>query len=204
MDHLGKSGEHAVKQVNSKDEAEKLIEDERRKGETPSDTIIRVFKDYKKIKNAIIASSNSDNAGRNGKQEKTRIVLSFDGASRGNPGKSGAGWILEIKGKTIEGKEFLGIKTNNQAEYSGLIRGLREIKRHKPSGSVKLVIFCDSDLVVKQVTGEWAIKSRNLIDLHEEAKKLLKDYDDWRIEWVPRERNLKADQLANSAIDQEK
>lgn len=130
-----------------------------------------------------------------------RIRLFFDGASRGNPGESGAGWVVEIHGRKIEGQAYLGLKTNNQAEYLALIRGLQEAERQRPEGPVKLTVSGDSDLVTKQMTGEWAIKNKNLRELHAKAEQLLAGFDNWSFEWIVREENSRADQLANSAID---
>ena len=126
--------------------------------------------------------------------------LYTDGAARGNPGPSGAGWILE-NGEQQEihsGYRFLGHRTNNQAEYEAVIYGLEAIAGQ---GITKLTIRADSQLMVRQLLGEYRVKNADLKPLHAKTLALLGAYEDVRIEHVRREYNVKADRQANLAID---
>lgn len=126
--------------------------------------------------------------------------MNFDGASRGNPGKSCAGWIIRNKNGEPEhnGTKRIGKATNNEAEYKALICGLRCALKNNID---ELSIRGDSQLVVHQVNGAWNVKSRNLIDLYEAARSLLEQLDDWGLEHVPRENNETADKLANKGFE---
>ena len=131
-----------------------------------------------------------------------KIVLFFDGASRGNPGESGAGWLI-IKGKKkIEGAEYLGKKTNNQAEYTALIRGLEEIVKRKWTKEIS--IKGDSELIIKQLKGEYQVKSERIRPLYKKVVKLLQKFEKWECNHVKREKNKEADRLANNGIDERK
>lgn len=130
----------------------------------------------------------------------TNIIIYFDGASRGNPGISGAGWLIIVGEKQIEGYVYLKKKTNNQAEYTALFHALKTaLKFNKDDSS--LLIRGDSELIIKQLKGEYAVKSSNLILLYSQVKELLKNFD-WKCIWIPRNENKKADNLANYAIDE--
>lgn len=123
-----------------------------------------------------------------------------DGGSRGNPGPSGYGAIItDEKGQTIaELSEFLGIRTNNYAEYSGLLAVLDwAIKNNRPR--VKLV--SDSELMVKQIQGKYQVKSPGLRPLFEQAKKKIAQLEDFEIVHALRHKNKDADRLANEAMD---
>jgi ribonuclease HI len=93
---------------------------------------------------------------------------------------------------------FLGIKTNNEAEYEALIEGLKAVSEWKPD---RLEIFLDSKLVVEQVNGRWKVKEARLQSLLAKAKELLAGFPDFEIKHVERERNKGADALANMAMD---
>lgn len=123
--------------------------------------------------------------------------LFADGASSGNPGISGIGFYLEHLGKTHEGSECIGHATNNIAEYTALIRGLETACAH---GARKIEIFMDSELVVKQIRGQYKVKNEGLKPLHEKAKGLLRKFDAFKISHIPREENKKADALSKKAI----
>ena len=126
------------------------------------------------------------------------IQIQSDGGARGNPGPAGAGWVLKSDNNIIkEGKEFLGTKTNNQAEYTGLINALKDLKNFDYS---KVEIFLDSELIVKQIKGEYRVKNPELKVLFQEAISLLNDKN-WSISHVRREYNKEADRLVNVAID---
>ncbi len=124
--------------------------------------------------------------------------LFFDGASKGNPGPSGYGFVLELEdGRRIEGKGFLGKTTNNVAEYSGLIEGL---KRALSEGVSHIEVLADSQLVVKQLSGEYRVRAPHLKELHQRAMALLQRFKSFRIFFVGREANREADRLANEAV----
>ncbi len=128
------------------------------------------------------------------------MVLYVDGASRGNPGRAGAGvWITDGEGKKIlERARYLGCKTNNQAEYLALLLGLKEAKR---LGGESLRIFTDSELVERQVKGLYRVRHPNLRSLHNLVLENMKAFSSFEIESIPREQNREADLLANRAID---
>ena len=128
-------------------------------------------------------------------------TLYTDGASRGNPGKAGAGIILyDPNGHILcESKKYLGICTNNEAEYRALILGLETALRMQQHHAR---IFLDSELVVRQMEGLYKIKNANLSRFATEAKKLLASFKHYTIQHVPRHRNAEADRLANEAIDE--
>ncbi len=127
--------------------------------------------------------------------------LFTDGASRGNPGEAGAGVALvDGKGNVFfEAKEYLGICTNNEAEYRALLMGLETTLKLKFR---KVNIHLDSELVVRQMEGMYKIKNSNLGRLAAEARRLLSSFDAFTIQHVPRHLNREADRLANEAIDE--
>ncbi len=125
--------------------------------------------------------------------------LYFDGASKGNPGKSGSAAVLyqDVKEIANVGKYIGPRKTNNEAEYMGLIFGLilciqLRIKNIK--------VYGDSQLVIKQMRGEYAVKNERLKKLHEDVRKLMTEFESVSFEHVRREKNARADQLANEAV----
>ncbi len=123
----------------------------------------------------------------------------FDGASRGNPGKAGAGaCLVDSSGEVVwECAEYLGTRTNNEAEYTALLRLLAEARaREIPS----LEVRGDSKLVVCQLKREWKINMPHLRKLAEEAWAMMKDMQVTLV-WIPREKNKLADALSNKAID---
>lgn len=128
--------------------------------------------------------------------------LYTDGASRGNPGHSGAGIvIIDPKGRIICKKAiYLGIKTNNEAEYLALILGLKEACRYYLK---EVYIFLDSNLVVSQIKGTYRVRAAHLKPLYLKAKQLLKRIPKYDIFYIKREQNKLADRLANQGIDRE-
>jgi len=126
-------------------------------------------------------------------------VLWVDGAARGNPGPAGAGAYVIIPGKDPVGRgEFLGDATNNVAEYSALIMGLAFVES---LGLKKVGVRSDSELLVKQMTGEYRVKNERLKSLFIKAKEAETRLDSVTFEHVPREKNKEADLLANRAVD---
>ncbi len=134
-------------------------------------------------------------------EEKDVYELYFDGCSKGNPGFAGAGAVIYKNNQEIFAKaSFVGKKeTNNTAEYCGLIIGLTEaVKRNIKSITVK----GDSQLVIKQMKGEYRVKADNMKHLHETAKNLEKLFDTIHYMHVYREYNKRADELSNIALMQ--
>ena len=126
-------------------------------------------------------------------------TLLFDGASRGNPGPASCGFVVYRDGDRVEARgEFLGVTTNNVAEYRGLIRGLEYLVRR---GVKEVTVYADSELVVKQVRGQYKVKSPNLKPLHQQVMNLLKKFEKVRILHHPRSRNREADRVANMALN---
>jgi ribonuclease HI len=134
------------------------------------------------------------------KRRVTVASLYTDGASRGNPGPSGAGvLLLDERGRPLlELNRFLGKATNNEAEYQALIAGLDAAERLELS---QLRIFLDSELVVKQLHGEYRVRNPRLQPLFDEVASRLQRLSSYAIMHVPRERNQEADRLANEAVD---
>ena len=128
------------------------------------------------------------------------LQLRIDGGARGNPGPAAAGvFITDTDGTTVFAAGFyLGHATNNVAEYSALVRGLQHAKQ---LGGTKLDVFCDSELVVKQVNGLWRVKNPNLKKLCDQAKFLLAKFQSTSVKHVRREQNTEADALVNQALD---
>ncbi len=130
-----------------------------------------------------------------------RTRLYTDGAARGNPGPAGAGAVILSPGGHVVAKigKFLGDSTNNVAEYTGLILGL---KRARAMGIKELDVFSDSELLVKQLSGDYAVKAEHLKPLHDEAQALLRAFPDVTVAHIPREENAAADEMSNRAIDE--
>lgn len=123
--------------------------------------------------------------------------LYFDGCSKGNPGRSGAGFVIyEDNVEVSTESRFLGLQTNNIAEYSGLIMGLEKAKK---MGIVELNVYGDSMLVIKQMKGEYKVKAPVLIPLHARAKELTKNIK-IVFQHIYRDKNARADELANAMI----
>ena len=123
-----------------------------------------------------------------------------DGAARGNPGPAGLGVVIEDEqGMRLRGlHRWLGVATNNEAEYHALIEGLKAVSEWKPD---RLEVYLDSKLVAEQVKGNYRVKEPRLQRLHLEARELLGGFLDVEIKHVEREHNKGADALANMAID---
>lgn len=131
----------------------------------------------------------------------------FDGASKGNPGKAGTAAVIYKNGVEVAYvSKYLGPKaTNNEAEYNGLIMGLQlaielGISGEIVEGKASLVVKGDSQLVIKQMLGQYAVKNARMKVLWEQAKDLLKQIPVVTFMYVPRAQNARADALANEAI----
>ena len=129
-----------------------------------------------------------------------RWVLPTDGGARGNPGPGGAGIVLRQPDGAIaaEGGAFLGTVTNNVAEYSALLWGMRAAQA---LGVRELLVKADSELVVKQMRGEYRVKNEGLKPLFLEAQRLRRGFDAIEFSHVRRADNAEADALANQAMD---
>lgn len=129
------------------------------------------------------------------------ITIHSDGAARGNPGPAGAGAVLMDENENViaEVCRYLGDDvTNNQAEYRALLLALEEAAKKKPT---RLRIYSDSELMVRQIKGEYKVKNEGIKPLFRDAVVLLKKIGNYTIEYIPREKNKRADKLANLAID---
>ncbi len=129
-------------------------------------------------------------------------VLRFDGGSRGNPGRAGAGMVLydgEDGAEVWCGSHYLGDRyTNNEAEYRGLITGLRCARS---LGVRNIVVQGDSQLILRQLDGRYKVKSRNLIAYYQEARSLISEFASFQTCHIERARNARADELASLAMD---
>jgi len=127
-------------------------------------------------------------------------TLRCDGGSRGNPGPGALGYVLsDPTGREVEARgEYLGVCTNNVAEYRSLLAGLAAAARH---GVRTLVVRMDSELVVRQMMGQYKVKNEGLKPLHAEARAALARVGVVRFESVPRDDNGRADGLVNEALD---
>ena len=132
------------------------------------------------------------------------FTIYTDGAAKGNPGPASAGWvILSGEGKLIsEGKKYLGEMTNNQAEYRALLLALAELQKKEKAEEVRLNLHADSELMVKQLKGEYKVKNEGLRPLFREATLTLSKFAGFSIKYIPREENSEADRLANEAIEE--
>ena len=131
------------------------------------------------------------------------LLIYTDGASSGNPGDSGIGIVIYDKEDRVVGKVsfYIGVQTNNFAEYTALIRALKIAIYYKTKD---LKIRTDSELLVKQIKGDYKVQSDNIKPLFEQAVKLKKKINSCRIEHIPRSLNDKADHLAKMAISNRK
>jgi len=131
--------------------------------------------------------------------KKKTIKIYTDGASSGNPGPSGIGFVIynENGEKLKEYSEYIGLATNNIAEYSALIRALEFLKDKE---NLKINIFTDSELLVKQLKGLYKVKSKNLKNLYEKVISLLSLFE-YELHHIPREENKIADNLAKKAVE---
>ncbi|MFB6296289.1 MAG: ribonuclease HI [Halobacteriales archaeon] len=133
-------------------------------------------------------------------EEGGRVHLYFDGASRGDPGPAAIGWVL-VSGEGIvaEAGERVGEATNNRAEYEALVAGLEAAADY---GFDEVEVRGDSELIVRQVRGEYDANDPDLRERRVRVHELLRAFDSWSIEHVPREINGRADQLATDALDE--
>jgi ribonuclease HI len=128
------------------------------------------------------------------------LVAHIDGGARGNPGPAGYGVVIEDHAgrKLDEIAEFMGRSTNNVAEYSALLAALNYALSHR-FRAVK--ILSDSELLVRQMRGEYKVRNAALLELYQKAKAMIRELDWFQVEHIAREHNREADRLANIAMD---
>jgi ribonuclease HI len=129
-----------------------------------------------------------------------KVVVNVDGGARGNPGPAAIAAVVQDGGGEVleERRETIGRATNNVAEYRALLLG---IERAAALGAGELELVGDSELIVKQVKGEYKVKDATLRKLHGEVRRALAGFDSWSIRHVRREQNAEADRLVNEALD---
>jgi ribonuclease HI len=123
-----------------------------------------------------------------------------DGGARGNPGPAAAGGVILAQDGTLveELSEFLGVATNNVAEYQALAMTLR---RAKELGFEQVTVHMDSELIVRQLNGIYRVKDPKMLELYAQVRKLLREFSDWKVVHVPRAENKHADELVNAVLD---
>lgn len=135
------------------------------------------------------------------KKAVRKVILYADGGSRGNPGPSACGYVLIGEGDQVlvDKGVYLGITTNNQAEYQGLKSGLQEARS---MGAREVTVRLDSLLVINQMKGIFKVKNRDLWPIHDAIKQLVGQFDKVTFTHVPREMNKLADAAVNRALDE--
>jgi phosphoribosylglycinamide formyltransferase-1 len=133
-------------------------------------------------------------------QQMERLTLYTDGASRGNPGPAAGAYVLtDEHGRELAARAaYLGEATNNVAEYTALLRGLEAAKQAAPK---LLCVYTDSELMVRQINGQYKVKSELIQPLFQQAMSLLDSFDCYQVRHIPRGKNLRADELCNRALD---
>ena len=132
-----------------------------------------------------------------------RVIVHVDGGARGNPGPAAAAAVVsDPDGQVLdEAAEVLGVVTNNVAEYRGLLLGLQ---RAQELGATEVEVVNDSELVARQVNGEYKVKHADMKPLHRAATEVLESFERWSVRSVPRAQNTHADALVNQALDGER
>lgn len=128
------------------------------------------------------------------------FTIYTDGASRGNPGEAGAGVLITGDNGSQESiTRYLGTATNNVAEYTAALLGL---ERALDLGATRVTLYADSELLVKQLNGQYRVKNSGLIPLYTRARELIAKIGRVEVYYIPRGKNKEADALANKAIDE--
>jgi ribonuclease HI len=129
-----------------------------------------------------------------------RVIVHVDGGARGNPGPAGIGVVVtdSAGAELARANDFIGVATNNEAEYRALLLGL---KLASQLGAPEVEVVNDSQLVARQITGEYRVKKPDLKPLHSQAMAALRGFDRWSVRSVPRAQNAHADALVNQALD---
>jgi len=131
---------------------------------------------------------------------RNEIIAYIDGASRGNPGPAAAGFTLaDSAGTQLQAKAFfLGQATNNVAEYTSFVKALEAAKQ---IGAEQLMVFSDSELLVRQINGQYKVRSEQIRPLFRQAVNLLGEFKTWKVRHIAREKNKEADKLVNQALN---
>ncbi len=129
-----------------------------------------------------------------------KLTVNVDGGARGNPGPAAIGVVVRDEGGAVleEHGETIGRATNNVAEYRALLRG---VELAAALGGTELDLVGDSELVVKQMKGQYKVKDANMRELNAEVKAALRPFESWSIRHVRRAENADADRLVNQALD---
>ena len=131
--------------------------------------------------------------------DPTELTIYTDGGSRGNPGPAAYAFVILRPGlPDVQEKVYLGSTTNNIAEYTGLVRALEHARE---LGGRRLTVYSDSELMVRQMNGQYKVKNAGLLPLYQQAVRLRDAFDSVKIEHVRREFNKHADRLCNEALD---
>jgi ribonuclease HI len=150
----------------------------------------------------------------------SNIVLTCDGGSRQNPGPAASGFVIykvtekiyepdtlldpiKIGEPAIAGGKYLGIATNNQAEWKAVIFGLEEIL-NSFGGDSEVQVFLDSELVIRQISGQYKVKHPDLIPLHQKVKALMREFKSISFAHIYRKFNKEADAMVNKILDENK
>lgn len=149
----------------------------------------------------VVLHGNTDRLRRILQDGAGKVTVAFDGASRGNPGPSAAAYVLTDEDGVVKREgAAIGEATNNEAEYVALLRGLVEARE---LGYAVVEAVGDSELVVRQVDGDWRCRADNLQPLCDEVREVAESFDEFEIRHVPRAENQAADELANETLDSE-
>jgi len=129
-----------------------------------------------------------------------KVVVHVDGGARGNPGPAAAGAVASTPDGEVltDAAEAIGVATNNVAEYRGLLLGL---KLARDLGAEEVEVINDSELIAKQVNGQYKVKNPDMKPLHAAALQALSAFNRWTVRTVPRAQNAEADALVNQALD---
>ncbi len=142
------------------------------------------------------------------KEFQNKVIVYTDGGSRGNPGEAALGVVIMDEKENIikEYGERLGVKTNNEAEYSAIISALKKVKAmfgKEKAKKIEVDMRMDSELAMKQLTGQYKIESEKIIPLFVDVWNLRLDFAKVTFSHVPREKNKEADKMVNEALDNE-
>ncbi len=133
---------------------------------------------------------------------KEKLIIYTDGGARGNPGPAAIGYVIKsARGKTlVEGEAFIGRTTNNVAEYAALNAALRRVR---DLGGQRVTCFLDSELVVRQLNGQYRVKEEKMRQSYENLRPLVASFLEISFRAVPRGRNSRADELVNRVLDEQ-
>jgi ribonuclease HI len=153
-----------------------------------------------RLRSSLSCAKRSVSAAAHNAASMTKLIVHVDGGARGNPGPAAAASVVSSpEGEVLdEATELLGSVTNNVAEYRALLLGLA---RARELGAGEVEIVNDSELIAKQVQGQYKVKHKDMKPLHARAMAALREFEQWSIRSVPRAQNADADALVNQALD---